>query len=301
MPKETAHIDPPCPQSKGNVMKIENKTMDEERALYGCRDVEIINCRFCGPADGESALKECGAVEARGCFFDLRYPLWHDRSVVLSDCELTENCRAALWYSKNIVISNSKLHGIKALRECKHAVLHGCDVRSPEFGWFTCGVRIDDSRIVGEYCFMRAKNVVATRLDFSGKYSFQYVDGGIITDSTLDTKDAFWHSKGITVENCTVKGEYLGWFSENLTLKSCTIVGTQPLCYCKGLKLIDCVMTDTDLAFERSEVNASLLSGVDSIKNPYKGVIRVPSVGETIRDDVRSKCKIIVTGEKAGE
>ncbi|MCX4312534.1 MAG: DUF3737 family protein [Clostridia bacterium] len=278
-------------------MKIENKTMDEERALYGWRDVVIENCKFAGPADGESALKECGSVEARNCFFDLRYPLWHDGSVVLSQCEMTENCRAALWYCKNIVINDSVLHGIKALRECKHVVIRNCDIESPEFGWFTDGVRADDTRIVGEYCFMRAKNIVASGLDFVGKYSFQYVNGGIITRSKLDTKDAFWHSNNVTVENCTVKGEYLGWYSKNLTFKNCTIIGTQPLCYCKGLKLIDCVMTDTDLAFERSEVNATLLAHVDSIKNPYKGVIRVPAVGEIIRDDVRARGKIIIDGQ----
>ena len=56
-------------------------------------------------------------------------------------------------------------------------------------------------------------------------------------------------------------------------------------------------MTDTDLAFERSEVNATLLAHVDSIKNPYKGVIRVPAVGEIIRDDVRARGKIIIDGQ----
>ena len=38
-------------------MKIENKTMDEERALYGWRDVVIENCKFAGPADGERDRK----------------------------------------------------------------------------------------------------------------------------------------------------------------------------------------------------------------------------------------------------
>lgn len=276
-------------------MKIQNKTMDEERALYGCENVIIEDCRFEGPADGESALKECGTVEAKRCFFDLRYPLWHDRAAVLENCVMTENCRAALWYTKNIIISDTKMHGIKALRECKHAVIKNCDIVSPEFGWFTDGVRIENTSIVSEYCFMRAKNVVASGLNFKGKYSFQYVDGGIIEGSTLDTKDAFWHSNNVTVENCTVKGEYLGWFAKNLTFKNCTIIGTQPLCYCKNLKLIDCTMIDTDLSFERSEVNATLLKPIVSIKNPYKGVIKVPAVGEIIRDDGKAKGKIILT------
>ncbi|MDE6201780.1 MAG: DUF3737 family protein [Clostridiales bacterium] len=275
-------------------VKIENKTMDEERALYGLEYVQIENCKFQGPADGESALKECGVVEAKNCYFDLRYPLWHDRVVTLENCELTEKCRAALWYSQNINIVNSKLHGIKALRECKSTVMRDCDIISPEFGWSSSGIRLTDSTATSEYFMMRAKNLAMRRLNFKGKYSFQYVEDAIIMDSTLNTKDAFWHSKNVTVENSVVIGEYLGWYSKNLTFKNCTIIGTQPLCYCKNLKLIDCVMQDTDLSFERSEVYAVLRGKIDSIKNPTKGVIKVPEVGEIIRDDPYAKGKIMV-------
>ena len=96
-------------------MVIENKTMDEERALYGCENVIIHNCKFQGEADGESALKECGRIEAKDCYFDLRYPLWHDRAVMLNGCEMTENCRAALWYTKNVVIADTKMQDRKSV------------------------------------------------------------------------------------------------------------------------------------------------------------------------------------------
>ena len=36
---------------------IENQTFDEERALYGERDILVKDCSFDGPADGESAFK----------------------------------------------------------------------------------------------------------------------------------------------------------------------------------------------------------------------------------------------------
>ena len=35
---------------------IENKTFDEERALYGSAEVTVKHCQFDGPADGESAF-----------------------------------------------------------------------------------------------------------------------------------------------------------------------------------------------------------------------------------------------------
>lgn len=274
---------------------IKDKNFGEERALYGLKKVALVNCTFSGEEDGESALKECGDVAATDCKFELRYPLWHDRSVILENCEMTSDCRAALWYTENITISHTKMYGIKALRECKNAVIQNCDIDSPEFGWSTDGLMLIETTARSEYFAMRASDVTAHGLDFKGKYSFQYIKGGKFKRCKFDTKDAFWHSENVTVEDSVVIGEYLGWYSKNLTFKNCTIIGTQPLCYCKNLKLIDCVMQKTDLCFEKSEVRATLRSSVDSIKNPYKGVIVVPSVGEIIRDDTKSKAKIMIT------
>ncbi|MBR5601782.1 MAG: DUF3737 family protein, partial [Clostridia bacterium] len=45
---------------------------DEERAFYGERDIFVHDCRFAGPADGESAFKECAEVQVAKCQFDLR-------------------------------------------------------------------------------------------------------------------------------------------------------------------------------------------------------------------------------------
>lgn len=53
---------------------IENKTFDEERALYGSKELLIKNVSFDGPADGESAVKECEDIEVEDCFCNLRYP-----------------------------------------------------------------------------------------------------------------------------------------------------------------------------------------------------------------------------------
>ena len=78
--------------------KVEKMCLDAERALYGERSLLVEECRFEGPADGESALKECKDIEARRCLFDLRYPFWHDTGVLLADSEMTPSCRAPVWY-----------------------------------------------------------------------------------------------------------------------------------------------------------------------------------------------------------
>ncbi len=275
-------------------MEIHGKTFGEERALYGLDEVELYDCRFEGEEDGESALKESDKVFAKDCFFDLRYPLWHNNAAELYGCEMTENCRAALWYTKNIILDGCVLHGIKALRECKSARIRNCDIVSPEFGWSSVGVTFYGVTAKSEYFMLRAADITAHELDFKGKYSFQYVRHANFSDCKFDTKDAFWHSENVTVENSVVIGEYLGWYSKNLTFKNCTIIGTQPLCYCKNLRLVDCVMQNTDLAFERSHVRATLTAPIDSIKNPYSGVIVVPAVGKIIRDDKNAKAKIMI-------
>lgn len=273
---------------------IIDKTYDEERALYNSENIELINCRFDGPQDGESAIKECKNIKTKECYFNLRYPFWHTKKIFIENCEMTEGCRAALWYSQKINISNSKLHGIKALRECQKIELNSCDIISPEFGWFSKDILANNINIVSEYCMMRCHNLNLSNMQFKGKYSFQYVHNVTIENSTLETKDAFWHGKNITIKNSTLKGEYLAWYSDNLTLINCKIIGTQPFCYCNNLKLIDCEMIDTDLAFEKSVVNATITNVVDSIKNPTAGIITVAGVKDLIIDTSDAQAKVIV-------
>jgi len=277
---------------------IENQTFDMERALYGSNGVTVRNCFFDGPADGESAFKEGQDIETEHCFFNLRYPFWHDHGLTIRDSEMTELCRASLWYSDHIKIMDTKMHGIKALRECSDVTIENCDIISPEFGWSVNNIEMRHSTAQSEYFMMRSENLRFTDVQFKGKYSFQYIRNAVFENCTFDTKDAFWHSENVTVKNSVVKGEYLAWYSEGLTLVNCKIIGTQPLCYCKNLKLIDCEMVDTDLAFEKSQVEATVTTPVISIKNPMSGRICVPEVGEIIRDDEKAKGEVVISRQK---
>lgn len=274
--------------------EIKNQIFDEERALYGSRDLEVISCSFDGPADGESAFKECKNIATKDCYFNLRYPFWHVDGLNITNCEMTELCRAALWYSNGIEIVDSKLHGIKALRECQNVKMIGCDVISPEFGWSVSDIEMTDCSNQSEYFMMRSSGLRFDNVNLKGKYSFQYITDSVFENCNFDTKDAFWHAKNVLVKNSTVKGEYLAWYCENVTFENCRIIGTQPLCYCKGLKLINCEMLEADLCFEKSEVEATLTAPVISIKNPKCGNIYVPAVGELIYDEPDAKGKVIV-------
>lgn len=281
------------------MITIQNKTFDEERALYAAQDVLVKDCAFDGPADGESALKESRRVAVDHCFFNLRYPFWHDIGLKIERSELTPGCRAALWYSENVEINDTRLHGIKALRECTNIKMRGCDVISPEFGWSVRGITMEDCTVESEYFMMRSDHLAFRDVRMKGKYSFQYITDSVFENCVFDTKDAFWHGKNITVKNSVIKGEYLAWYSDNITFEHCKIMGTQPLCYCKNLKLINCEMIDTDLAFERSYVEATLTAPIVSIKNPLSGHIYVPEVGEIIMDIDEAKGEIVVENQGA--
>ena len=189
------------------------------------------------------------------------------------------------------------MESVKALRECKEILISGARIESVELGWLCDGIKIKDSEIISEYFMLNSKNVTLERVNFSGKYSFQYVENGRIDCSVLNTKDAFWHSKNVYVKNSVVNGEYLGWYSENLTLENCIIKGTQPLCYCKGLRLINCKMIDCDLSFEKSYVQAEITSDILSIKNPYDGEISSPCVHNYTRDKEEYRCKVYSGGK----
>lgn len=264
---------------------IRNQRFGEERALYNSHDLMLEKCSFDGEEDGESALKECKNIALKDCYMNLRYPFWHIDGLEISGGELTENCRAALWYDKNVKISDCAMDGIKALRECSRITLENDNVNSPEFCWRSGYINIKNCSVNSEYGFFECKNIAAEGLNFSGKYSFQYTRNLHISRSTLDTKDAFWHAKNVTVTDSTVKGEYLGWYSEGLTFINCRIIGTQPLCYCKNLKLINCTMEDCDLAFEYSDVRADVKGKILSVKNPRKGNITADEIGQIIRTE----------------
>jgi hypothetical protein len=276
-------------------------TLDEERALYATQNASISNCVFDGPKDGESALKESSHILVNECEFHLRYPFWHVNDAKIQSSQMSETCRAALWYCDNIQISNCQMNGIKAVRESNDVRITGSKIHSLEFGWLSKNIAIKDTELESEYPFFYSSDMVLDHFSLKGKYSFQYVSNVEIRNSILDTKDAFWHCKNVTVSDSIVKGEYLGWYSENLKFVRCKIIGTQPLCYAKNLILEDCEMVDCDLSFEFSDVQAEVHGDITSVKNPCSGFITADSIGEIILDDSRpsnASCQITIRESK---
>ena len=278
---------------------LQGLVFPSERALYGAKDIKIVNCSFAGEEDGESALKEAHGINVNNCLFDLRYPLWHCTDVTVEDSVMTEKCRAALWYTKNAVIRQSEMNGIKALRECADIRIENTKIVSPEFGWKCAGVDMEDCSAESEYLFFMSSDIKWKNVSFKGKYSFQYAQNVYMENCILDTKDAFWHAKHVRVKNCVVKGEYPAWYSEDVTFENCLISGTQPFCCCTGLKLINCRTEGCDLAFEYSDVEADIEGDILSVKNPRSGYINAARIGEIIlTNDSVYPCECRITQKK---
>lgn len=274
---------------------IKDKEFEGERPLFGSRDLRLENVTIHA---GESALKECRNIEAEGCRFEGKYPFWHVDGFRIKDCLFTEGARAALWYSQNLVMTDTLVEAPKMFREMKNLRLE--NVRIPnalETLWDCSDVTLNNVEVEkGDYIFMRSSNIVINNYRQQGNYSFQKCRNVEIHNAVLNTKDAFWETEDVTVYDSEIDGEYIGWHSKRLRLVRCHLKGTQPLCYAEDLVMEDCTMdSDCDLAFEYSTLKADIKGNIPSVKNPVSGSITADSIGEVIIDKyvkAPADCKI---------
>lgn len=279
---------------------ISGKEYGGERPLFASHDLYLENVTIHA---GESALKECTNIEAVGCRFEGKYPFWHVDGFVVKNCLFTEGARAALWYSRNLEMTDTLVEAPKMFREMDGIRLDR--VRIPdaqETLWHCRNVELKNVEVAhADYLFMHSENIRIEDYRQQGNYSFQYCKNVEIRNAVIDSKDAFWNTENVTVYDSELEGEYLGWHSKNLRLVNCKISGTQPLCYAHNLILENCTMADDcDLAFEYSSVEASVKSPVRSVKNPRTGSITAESYGEIILDEnikAPADCKIKVWNE----
>ena len=108
--------------------------------------------------------------------------------------------------------------------------------------------------------------------------------------------NALKNSKNVTIMDSVLQGKFLCWNCENITLIGCRIHGMQPLCHCRNAKLVNCSMDGCELAFEYSDLNASITGHLNSVKNPLSGKIAADSIGHVVMDDekLNSTAEILV-------
>ena len=263
---------------------IKDQYFEGERPLYARHGLRVENVTI-GP--GESSLKEGSDLEAENCEFQGKYPFWECKNVTIKNCIFREGGRAAIWYSKDIEMADCLVEAPKMFRRISDLKLENVKFPNALETFWDCkdieAKNIEADK--GDYIFMHCSDIKIDGFRLQGNYSFQYAKDVVIRNADMDTKDAFWEAEDVTVYDSRINGEYLGWYSKNLHLVNCKIGGTQPLCYCENLVLENCVFEeDADLAFEYSDVEASLIGPVTSVKNPRTGRINADSYGEIILD-----------------
>ena len=119
---------------------ISNTEFGGERPLFASHDLRLENVTIHA---GESALKESGGIEAVGCRFEGKYPFWHVDGFRVDRCLFTEGARAALWYSRNLLMTDTLVEAPKMFREMENLKLE--NVRIPdaqETLWHCRGVEL---------------------------------------------------------------------------------------------------------------------------------------------------------------
>ncbi len=276
-------------------MYIADKEYGGERPLYRSEDLVLERVSI---QKGESSLKESRNVECRECSFDGKYVLWCCDGFKVKDSLFLPGSRSSLWHSSNAVLESCRVDAPKLFRESEGIRVSKCHFSDAQETLWSCGnIEIDDVEFHNaDYIFMWCHDVVCRNMRIYGNYSFQHARNVEIWDSDLQSKDALWESENITVYNSFINGEYLAWHSKNVRLVNCRIGGTQPLCYAEGLVLENCTFEpDADLAFEYSEVQATVVNTIPSVKNPRTGSIAAAGIGEIILDQnikAPADCKI---------
>ncbi|MBR5179982.1 MAG: DUF3737 family protein [Lachnospiraceae bacterium] len=275
-------------------MEYREQRFTGERALFGSKDLVIKDSVF---EDGESPLKESANIELYGALFRWKYPLWYCKNVKAVECTWFDMARAGVWYTDNISIKDTMIQAPKNFRRSSGITLENVVLSNAlETLWSCSNIKMKNVTAKGDYFAMNSRDMEVDGLMLDGNYSFDGTENVVIRNSRLLTKDAFWNSNNVTVYDSFISGEYLGWNSKNLTLINCTIESLQGMCYIDNLVMKNCKLVNTTLAFEYSNVDAEITSGITSVFNPGKGQITAPEIGELIieKDKVDpEKTKII--------
>ncbi len=278
---------------------IHDQTFEGERALYQTRNASIERCVF---HDGESPLKESHDVHVADSVFRWRYPLWYCTNASVEGSLWLDTCRAPLWYTNHLTLTNNTFQAPKGIRRCADVVISDTNFPNAQETLWNCrDVTATRISVNGDYFAKDCENLHIDGLDLTGKYPFDGCRHVVVENARMVTKDAFWNCEDVIVRNSFISGEYLAWNTRSLTLEHCVVESLQGLCYIEGLTLVDCQFVNTTLAFERCyDIDAEVRGHVDSIANPGSGVIRAGSVGELIQDYPEmdaSRVEVILEGE----
>lgn len=278
--------------------KLEQGLFVGERALYNSKDLEIVDSTF---MDGESPLKESENIKLRNCIFKWKYPLWYCNHVEVYNTTWLDTARSGIWYTHDLTIIDSFIEAPKQFRRSSDIYLENVTIPNAEETFWTCeNITLKNVVAKGNYFGMNSKNIKIENFTLAGNYAFDGAKNIEIHNAKMNSKDSFWNCENVVVYDSTIIGEYLGWNSKNIKFVNCTIDSLQGMCYMDNITMENCKLLNTNLCFEFChDVDATINSKIDSVKNPYNGVIKAKAIDEIILDEnLIDKSKTTIIEEK---
>ena len=264
---------------------IKDTDFTDERSLFQGKNLQIDNCTF---QIGESPLKESENIDIKNSCFKYKYPLWYSKNITVESSVFETMARSGIWYTENVKVSDCTVKAPKLFRRCKRVSVQNLTLEDAKETLYFCE-KVNLENIVdnnGDYFGMNSRSVKAKNIIINGNYCFDGGDNISVKDSIINSKDAFWNCENVYLENCKIDGEFFGWNSKNIYLKNCEISSHQGFCYMENIKLENCTITGGDLLFEYCKnIDAEVLSALESVKNPISGTIRSKGIVSLILDD----------------
>ena len=265
------------------MQEIKEQRLTGERALFRSKDLSIEYSIF---ADGESPLKESRDISLKNTSFQWKYPLWYCRNIAVQDCDFAEMARAGIWYTDNITVADTLYEAPKGFRRVKGLTLRNVDLpHAEETLWHCSDVTLENVVAKGDYFAMNCDHMKLDQFRLVGNYCFDGCHDVEVHHAKMLSKDAFWNCENIMVYDSYICGEYLGWNSRNVTFVNCVIESLQGMCYMDNVVMKNCRLLNTTLAFEYSTADVETVGRIESVKNPYAGVIRAGEIGELILNE----------------
>lgn len=264
--------------------QIREQVLTGERAAYASKDTEFINCIF---EDGESPIKESANIKVLNCDFKWKYPLWYCKNVEVVGSTWHTMGRSGIWYTDGISIRDSLVGAPKQFRRSKNiTIMDSTFPEASETMWSCENISMKNVYIKGDYFGMNSTNIALDNVVIDGNYCFDGAKNIVAKNCTFNSKDSFWNCENVLISDSKIVGEYLSWNSKSITFVNCELESEQGLCYMENVKLINCKVNNTNLAFEFcKDIDADIITKIDSIKNPISGVIRCKGYDELILDE----------------
>ena len=137
---------------------IQNTSFGGERPLFAAHDLRLENIVI---YPRESAFKECRNIQAVNCEFQGKYPFWHTEGFVVQRSVFRDGARAALWYSRDLRMTDTLVEAPKIFREMDGIYLEHVQIpNAQETLWHGRNVELRNVQVEqADYLFMHCENI----------------------------------------------------------------------------------------------------------------------------------------------